>query len=69
MTNADKIRAMSDDDLAALLTALMSRQRASIIKKLQDKGVALNVEIVEMPLLTKAAHLEWLKEPAEDEKP
>ena len=64
MTNADKIRAMSDEQLAALITAIMSRQRATIMQQLQAAGVADNISVVEMPTMTMAAHLAWLREPA-----
>ena len=64
MTNADKIRAMSDEELAALITAIMSRQRTIIMQGLQAAGVADNIGVMEIPAMTMAAHLKWLREPA-----
>lgn len=65
MTNGDMIRAMSDERLAALLTELLRVNRDIVLEKLREKGVATNVEVVEMPLLNRAAHLQWLREEME----
>lgn len=66
LTRGDTIRAMSDQALAELFTAVMSRQRTAIINQLQAAGIAVNVGIIEVPALTTAAHLEWLREPVEE---
>lgn len=65
MTNGDMIRAMSDERLADLLTELLRVNRDIVLEKLREKGVAMNVEVVEMPLLNRAAHLQWLREEME----
>lgn len=63
MTYGDKIRAMSDDQLAGFLAAILHENRVNVIKQLQDKGIALGVNVVDMPMVSKAAHLKWLREP------
>lgn len=60
-TYGDYIRTLSDEQLAELFTALLSSQRHRIIEQLQAMGIPLSVGIVEMPELSKAGHLEWLK--------
>lgn len=63
MTNGDKIRSMSDEELATLISGIMASQRAEMIARLRMQGVI--VEAIEAPLLSAAAHLKWLREPAE----
>ena len=62
MTNGDKIRAMTDEELAWMFTDLMHRQRMDTLSHVQRLGLVVNV--VEMPLLSQAAHLKWLREEA-----
>lgn len=66
MTNADKIRAMTDEQLAQFIAALLSNHRAMTIKSLQALGIAQNISLVEAPMLAAAGHLKWLKEPVSD---
>lgn len=66
-TRADRIRAMSDEELADLITMLTTKIRNMTIEQLRAKGVIDNVCIMEMPAMAKIAHLKWLREPAEDE--
>ena len=63
ITNADRIRAMSDEELADLIVGIMSRQRAMMLQRLS--GELPNVSVVEMPMMAKAAHLKWLQQPAD----
>lgn len=63
-TNADCIRAMSDEELAELLGAIIREREIILLQKLREQGV--EASIVEMPELTFNAHLEWLKQPAEE---
>ena len=64
-TNGDMVRSASDEQLADLFTMLLSKQRASIIAQLHAKGLIPEVSIVEVPVMARAAHLAWLREPAE----
>ena len=66
-TRADRIRAMSDEELADLITALTTKIRNMTIEQLRAKGVIDNVCVMEMPAMAKIAHLKWLREPAEEE--
>lgn len=63
MTNADKIRSMSDEELADFLTGLLLHHRAEVIKKLQDHGIATNIITVDMPMLAKTEMLKLMREP------
>ena len=69
MTNADKIRSMSDEELADFLTGLLLHHRAEVIKKLQDRGIATNISVIEMPMLAKADMLRLMKAPVGEEQP
>ncbi len=62
-TNADRIRAMTDEELADLIVGIMSRQRAMILQRFS--GELPNISVVEMPPMAKAAHLQWLQQPAD----
>lgn len=62
-TNADRIRAMSDEELAELFGAVIREREIILLQKLREQGV--EASIVEMPELTFNAHLKWLKQPAE----
>ena len=63
-TNADRIRAMSDEELAELIWAIMHENDVLMIEKLNKKGI--EASLVEAPDLDIARHLEWLKQPVED---
>lgn len=65
ITNADRIRAMSDEELADMIVMLMSKQRAMILESPHKRGVISDVTIVESPVMAKAAHLKWLRSPVE----
>jgi len=64
-TNADLVRAMSDEELAELFGAIIREREIILLRELREKGV--EASIVEIPELTYNAHLEWLKQPAEVE--
>lgn len=66
-TNADKFRAMTDEELADLFVKIASNQRKAILEALHEKGIIAEVCVVEMPALAKVAHLQWLREPAKEE--
>ena len=63
MTHGDRIRTMSDVELATLMSKLAQLQRSEMVAKLREKGV--NIEVIETPLFSMAAHLKWLKEQEE----
>ena len=63
-TNADRIRAMSDEELAELLHSIIHESNVIMIEKLKGQGIEST--LVEAPLLSIKAHLDWLKQPAED---
>ena len=66
VTWGDKFRAANDEELADMITTLMSKHRAAIIEQLHAKGVIADICIVEMPAMAKIAHLKWLREPVEE---
>lgn len=59
MTNGDRIRSMSDEELADLLTNLISVQDHNTLQKLWSAGIAAS--LCEMPVVSRTKHLEWLK--------
>ena len=62
-TNADRIRAMSDEELAELFQSIIHEGDVTMIEKLKNQGI--EASLVEAPVLSVKAHLEWLKQPAE----
>ena len=62
-THADRIRSMSDEELAELFGAIIREREIVLLQKLREQGV--EASIVEMPELTFNSHLEWLKQPAD----
>lgn len=66
MTNADWIRSMTDEELATFLTALLSERDRIISKQFAEKGVPNT--LVEIPIVSYARHLEYLKRPYEEER-
>ena len=60
MTHGDEIRLMDDEALATLFTVMLSEREHIIMEKLKEQGV--DVELVEIPLASWKAHLDWLKE-------
>lgn len=68
MTYGDKIRAMSDEELADFLAELLLHHRTEVIKKLQACGIATNVNVVAIPTLAKAELLQMLREPVMEEQ-
>ena len=63
MTHADRIRAMSDEELAELFGAILREREIILLQQMRKQGV--EASIMEMPKLTFNAHLEWLKQSAE----
>lgn len=62
-TNADRIRAMSDEELAELFMAIIHESDVLVIEKLNRQGI--EASLVEAPDHSMKAHLEWLKQPAD----
>ena len=65
-TNADRIRALSDEDLAELFEQTVSQRDHYLLKKLQEAGI--DAELYEIPEATKKKHLDWLRQPAGGEQ-
>lgn len=65
MTNAQKIRAMSDEELAELIEQIVSERDHYLLKKLHEAEI--DAELYEMPEISKRKHLEWLQQPAEED--
>ena len=63
-TNADRIRAMSDEELAELLQGILHERDVIICEKLSNQGI--EISLVEAPDVSFMAHLEWLKQPVDD---
>lgn len=63
-TNADRIRGMTDEELAYLLTAVAKRSAEMLCKSL--KTVEVDLSECDFEILTKT-HLSWLKSPAEEQ--
>lgn len=66
ITNADRIRAMSDEELAELFEQIVSQRDHYLLKKLQEAGI--DADLYEMPEASKKKHLDWLRQPAEGEQ-
>ena len=62
-TNADRIRAMSDEELAVLFETIMHERDVIMIEKLNKQGI--EASLVEAPELSMKNHLQWLQQPAE----
>lgn len=67
MTNGDRIRSMTDEELARFINALVSRGRNQTMSKMVQSGAVPNMNIVEVPMLAIAEHLRWLRKPIEEE--
>lgn len=65
MTIADWIRGMTDDELAAFITAIISERDHVMSEKLAEHGVPNS--LVEIPAVSFARHLEYLQRPFEEE--
>lgn len=65
-TNADRIRSMSDEELAELFEQIVSQRDHYLLKKLQEAGI--DAELYEMPEASKKKHLDWLRQPAGGEQ-
>lgn len=64
MTNADGIRSMTDEELAELFCMIISEREKIVVEELSAKGVECT--LVEYPILSTIAYLEWLQQPAEE---
>ena len=67
MTKADRIRSMSDLEMAIFFTMMLSRHQKDILQDLANKGV--KIAIIETPTITAAHILRNLKQPVEGEWP
>ena len=63
-TNADRIRSMTDEELAELFCMIISEREKIVVEELSAKGVECT--LVEYPILSTIAYLEWLQQPAEE---
>ena len=63
MTHADRIRDMSDEELATLFMEICSARDHIIMCKLVHAGV--DAELIEFPCGSYQRHLAWLKEETE----
>lgn len=68
MTNGDLIRSMPDEALAYFITKLMAKEREAVIEQLSAKGILEDIHIIEIPTMAEAAHLHWLRQPAEEKE-
>ena len=66
MTIADRIRGMTDEELAAFLTGIISERDHMMSKKLDECGVP-NI-LIEVPAISMARHLEYLQRPYDEER-
>ena len=65
MTIADWIRGMTDEELAAFLTAIISERDRVMSEKLFEQGIPNS--LVEIPFVSLARHLEYLQRPFKEE--
>jgi hypothetical protein len=61
MTVADWIRSMTDEELAAFLTSLISERDHVMSEKLAEQGIPNS--LIEIPAISLARHLEYLQGP------
>lgn len=59
MTVADWIRGMTDEELAAFITELLSERDHVMSEKLAEQGVPNS--LIEIPAISMACHLEFLQ--------
>ena len=64
-TNADRIRAMSDEELADVLTEIISQREQTILENLHKIGIT-DVNLYELPTEAKHFWLDWLKGEADE---
>lgn len=62
MTNADRIREMTDEELAELFVNVVSQRDQWWANNLKD----VDFELVEIPICSAKIHLDWLREEADD---
>lgn len=65
MTVADWIRGMTDEELAAFLTGIISEKDHVMSEKLAEQGVPNS--LIEIPAISMACHLKYLQRPFEGE--
>ena len=65
MTIADWIRGMTDEELAAFITGLISERDHVMSEKLAEQGVPNS--LIEIPAISLARHLEYLRRPYEED--
>ena len=66
MTVADWIRGMTDEELAAFITGLISERDHVMSEKLAEQGIPNS--LIEIPAVSMARHLEYLQSPFEEER-
>jgi hypothetical protein len=65
MTVADWIRNMTDEELAAFITALLSERDHVMSEKLDKQGIPNS--LIEIPVLSVSNHLKYLQSEMEGE--
>ena len=65
MTVADWIRGMTDEELAAFITGIISERDHVMSEKLAEQGIPNT--LIEIPAVSMARHLEYLQRPYEEE--
>lgn len=66
MTVADWIRGMTDIELAEFITGIISERDHIMSEKLAEHGVPNS--LIEIPAISVARHLEYLRRPFEEER-
>jgi hypothetical protein len=64
MTVADWIRSMTDEELAAFITGIISERDHVMSEKLAKQGIPNS--LIEIPAVSLVRHLEYLQQPMED---
>lgn len=64
MTVADWIRSMTDEELAAFITGLLSERDHVMSEKLDAQGIPNS--LIEIPEVSYLRHLEYLQQPMEE---
>lgn len=69
-TNADRIRSMTDEELAELLARLISIHVKKMMQALRKEDCLVKepVAVIENPYIQRKEHLDWLKAETEGEK-
>lgn len=64
MTNADRIRMMTDEELAIMFEEIVAETERKFMRTLADANIS--ADLIQLPQASYSAQLEWLKEEAEE---